>query len=474
MPFLAQNSILISVRIIFQAQISGSIRPNAKNCFSLTVNCVMIQSMPSSSNLKGGFAMRVVYPICCGVDVHKTFLVATLITSQGITPDYTKQRFSTFNNDIKRFKQWLIDNNCFDICMESTGKYYIPVLNILEDSIRVTIANPKWVKSVKGNKDDTKDSKWIGDLFRLGLVPGSYIPDKPIRILREYTRYRYKLTSCKSSEKNRFQNAFTVCNVALDAVVSDMFGKSASSVTDYLITNDNFEPKHCISLLKSSLKKKANTVIESIEGYQMTKEQKERMILIRSHLNFVQNSIVSLDKKLDEMVAPYESAIKLLCTIPGVDRNSAITIISEIGTDMSQFANSKRLCCWAGLSPGSNESAGKKKSVRITRAGVYLKPALVQVAHASVKSNKSPYYQNKYQHIYKRRGKKRAIIAIARMILTAIYNMFVHGEEWNPSDLYKIDMPQEMLEKQKEKAIKQALNLLISQGIIKVSDISLI
>lgn len=415
--------------------------------------------------------MKVVYPICCGVDVHKTFLVATLITSQGITPHYSRKRFSTFNNSILQFKQWLIDNNCYDVCMESTGKYWVPVYNLLEDTIRITVANPKWVKAVKGNKDDKKDSKWIGDLFRLGLVPGSYIPYKPIRILREYTRYRSKLVSCRSSEKNRFQNAFTVCNVALDAVVSDMFGKSATSITDYLISSDTFDPDYCTSLLQKSLKKKADTVVESIEGYQMTHAQKERMIMVRSHLNYVTKSIAELDEKLDELVEPYESAINFLCTIPGVNRTSAITIISEIGIDMSQFANSKRLCCWAGLTPGNNESAGKKKSVRITRAGVYLKPALVQVAHAAVKSDKSPYYKIKYERIYKRRGKKRAIIAIARMILTAIYNMFVTGEVWNPSDLYKIDMPQEMQDKQKEKAINQAIKLLISQGIIKASDI---
>jgi len=416
--------------------------------------------------------MKVVYPICCGADVHKTFLVATLITSQGITPHYTKKRFSTFNNSILQFKQWLIDNNCYDVCMESTGKYWMPIYNLLEDTIRITVANPKWVKAVKGNKDDTKDSKWIGDLFRLGLVPGSYIPDKPIRILREYTRYRSKLVSCKSSEKNRFQNAFTVCNVALDAVVSDMFGKSASSITDYLISSDSFNPGYCSSLLQKSLKQKSDIVIESIEGYQMTHEQKERIAMVRSHLEFIQQSIEKLDDKLDKMVAPYESAIVLLRTIPGVDRTSAITIISEIGTDMSQFANSKRLCCWAGLTPGNNESAGKKKSVRITRAGIYLKPALVQVAHAAVKSKNSSYYRIKYDRLCKRRGKKRAIIAIARMMLTAIYHMLSTGEAFNPSDLYKIDMPQEMQEKQKEKAIKQALKLLISNGIIKATDTS--
>ena len=414
--------------------------------------------------------MKIVYPVCCGVDVHKTFLVATIIsTTSGVSPKYSKKRFSTFNSSLLQFKQWLIQNNCFDLCMESTGKYWVPVYNLLEDSIHITIANPKWVKAIKGNKDDTKDSKWIGDLFRLGLVPGSFIPAKPIRILREYTRYRSKLVSCRSSEKNRFQNAYTVCNVALDSVVSDMFGKSASLITDYLISTEPFESQKCVSFLQRSLKKKADAVSDSINGYQMTGEQKERILLIRSHLDFINQAIADLDAKLDVMVDPFNSAISLLRTIPGIDRTSAITIISEIGTNMSQFSSSKRLCCWAGLTPGNNESAGKKKSVRITRAGVYLKPALVQVAHAAVKSNKSSYYKIKYERIGKRRGKKRAIIAIARMILTAIYHMFTTGELFNPCDLYKIDMPQEIQSKQKDKAIKQALKLLISQGIIDSS-----
>jgi len=416
--------------------------------------------------------VKVVYPICCGVDVHKSFLVATIIKTEGITPHYSKKRFSTFNNSILQFKQWLIENNCYDVCMESTGKYWYPIYNLLEDTIRLTIATPKWVRAVKGNKDDTKDSKWIGDLFRLGLVPGSYIPPKPIRILREYTRYRFKLVSCKSSEKNRFQNAFTVCNVALDSVVSDMFGKSAASITDYLIKTDSFDPEYCSSLLQKSLKKKSVAVIESVVGYEITPEQKYRMLMVRSHLDYIENSIQKLDEKMDELVKPYENTINLLCTIPGVNRASAITIISEIGTDMAQFSSSKRLCCWAGLTPGNNESAGKKKSVRITRAGVYLKPALVQVAHAAVKSNNSPYYKTKYEHISKRRGKKRAIIAIARMILTAIYHMFTTGEVWNPCDLFKIDMPQQLQEKQKEKAIKQAMKLLITEGIIQDTNAS--
>ena len=416
--------------------------------------------------------MKVVYQTCCGVDVHKSFLVATIIkTTSGVQPSYQKKRFSTFNNSILEFKKWLLDNSCRDICMESTGKYWIPVFNLLEDEINVTIANPKWVKAVKGNKDDTKDSKWIGDLFRLGLVPGSYIPCKEIRILREFTRYRYKLTSCRSSEKNRFQNALTVCNVALDSVVSDIFGKSATSVIDYLLeqSDNSINHEEISSRLLRSLKKKSESVIESIEGYQMTDSQKYRMRLVHAHLDYITSTISDIDSMIDSLVEPYDNAVKLLCTIPGVDRNSAITIISEIGTDMSQFSNSKRLCCWAGLTPGNNESAGKKKSVRITRAGVYLKPALVQVAHAAVKSNKAPYYKAKYERIMKRRGKKRAIIAIARMILTAAYQMLSTGEVWNPTDLYKIDMPEPLKEKQKEKAIKQAKKLLIAEGIIEES-----
>lgn len=424
---------------------------------------------------KGALPMKVVYQTCCGVDVHKSFLVATIIkTTSGVQPSYQKKRFSTFNHSILEFKKWLLDNSCRDVCMESTGKYWIPVFNLLEDELNVTIANPKWVKAVKGNKDDTKDSKWIGDLFRLGLVPGSYIPCKPIRILREFTRYRYKLTSCRSSEKNRFQNALTVCNVALDSVVSDIFGKSATSVIDYLLqqSDNSINHEEISSRLLRSLKKKSESVIESIEGYQMTDAQKYRMRLVHAHMDYITSTLADIDSMIDSLVEPYENAVQLLCTIPGVDRSSAITIISEIGTDMAQFSTSKRLCCWAGLTPGNNESAGKKKSVRITRAGVYLKPALVQVAHAAVKSNKSPYYKAKYERIMKRRGKKRAIIAVARMILTAIYHMLSTGEAWNPTDLYKIDMPESLKNKQKEKAVKQAMKLLIAEGLIKESQLA--
>lgn len=253
--------------------------------------------------------MKVVYPICCGIDVHKSFLVETIIsTTDGVQPHYQKKLFSTYNHDLHCFGDWLLENNCLDVCMESTVKYWVSVFNILEErDISTTIATSKWAKAVKGNKDDTKESKWIGDLFRLRLVPGSLISPKEIRILREFTRYRYKLVCMKSSEKSRFQNAFTVCRVALDSVVSDMFGSSASAITDHLISDDIYDSKHCTSLLQRSLKKKADSVLESIEGCSITAKQKLRIWIVRSHLDYIGK------------------------------------LISEIGTDMSQFCSFKRL-----------------------------------------------------------------------------------------------------------------------------------
>ena len=244
---------------------------------------------------------------------------------------------------------------------------------------------------------------------------------------------------------------------------------------DYLLQHSGTSINHeeIASKLLKRLKSKEDAVIESIEGYQMTDSQKYRMRLIRAHMDYITAEINDVDSMIKTMISSdpdYENAVQLLCTIPGVNHDSAVTIISEIGIDMSQFCTSKRLCCWAGLTPGSNESGGKKKSVRITRAGIYLKPALVQCAHAAVKSDKSPYYKKKYESLAKRRGKKRAIIAIARMILTAIYQMLSTGETWNPSDLYKIDMPQALVDKQKAKAIKQAKKLLQQEGILPLDE----
>ncbi len=380
--------------------------------------------------------MEVIYSKVCGVDVHKNFIVAVICDSTGQTPKYYKRRFSTFHNDLINFRNWLIENDCDNVCMESTGKYYIPVYNALEGFIsNVVVANPKWVAVIKGEKDDNKDAKWIADLFKLGIVRSSFIPPKDIRVLREYTRYLYKLTCNKTSEKNRFTNALTVGNCKLDMVFSDIFGKSSQNIIDIILEKDSFSDEDIISCLRKNCKSSKEDILSSITGITFTYEQKLRIKLIKDHIDYLTNEINDLREVVDTLVAPYEDYINLLLTIPGINRNSAITILSEIGTNMSQFSNHYRLTAWAGLAPSCNESAGKKKSVKISRAGVYLKPCLVEVAHSAVKDKTNTYYANKFNKISKRRGKKRAIIAIARKILVAVYHMLLTGEVWNPRDL---------------------------------------
>ena len=419
--------------------------------------------------------MEVIYSKACGVDVHKSFIVAVICDSTSITPKYLRKRFSTFNNDLIRFKDWLLENDCVNVCMESTGKYYVPVYNALEGYIsNVVVANPKWVKAIKGEKDDNKDAKWIADLFKMGLVRSSYIPSKDFRILREFTRYRYKLTNTKSSEKNRFTNALTVGNCKLDMVFSDIFGKSSQSIIDIILNNDNFSDKDIISCISKKCKSSPEDILSSVDGIQFTNEQKLRINIVKDHIDYLSNQINKLNDIIDILVKPYEPYIDLLCTIPGIDRNSAIGVLSEISNDMSQFKSHHRLSSWAGLTPGCNESAGKKKSVKISRAGVYLKPYLVEIAHNAVKDKTNSYYAKKFEKISKRRGKKRAYIAIARKILVAIYHMFETGETWNPVDLASVETPVEDRIKYTKNNFNQSFKQLLSLGLTSEELIELI
>ena len=419
--------------------------------------------------------MKVIYPKACGVDVHKSFIVAVICDSTSIIPKYFRKRFSTFNNDLIRFKDWLLENDCQNVCMESTGKYYVPVYNALENHIsNVVVANPKWVKAIKGEKDDNKDAKWIADLFKLGIVRSSFIPSKDFRILREYTRYLYKLTCNRTSEKNRFTNALTVGNCKLDMVFSDIFGKSSQSIIQTILDNNSFSDDDIINSLHKNCKSSREDILSAISGISFTSEQKLRIKLIKDHIDYLTNEINNLRDIINNLIAPYENYINLLMTIPGIDRNSAITILSEIGDDMSQFFSHYKLTSWAGLTPGCNESAGKKKSVKISRAGVYLKPCLVEVAHCAVKDKSNSYYANKFNKISKRRGKKRATIAIARKILVAIYHMLSTGEVWNPADLASNETSDKDRLKYTKNNFNQSLKQLISLGLTSDDLINLV
>ena len=375
--------------------------------------------------------LKIVYPICCGIDVHKTFVVATIAStdSRNITTYQTK-RFSTFTRDLRALDLWLSDNQCVDVCMESTGKYWIPVYNILEPSCRITLAHPKYVKAIRGKKTDKKDSIWIADLHKHGLVPGSFIPPADIREIRDLLRYRSKLVSFASSEKNRVQNSLTVSNIMLSSVVSDTFGKSSSAILQHLLKHPGDQDFDFRPLLHGSMLKKQDEIALAIDGT-INEVQAGKITLCLRHMNGIEGYIAQIEATALRLAAPYSGALRIIESTPGISRLAALIILSEIGADMSVFHSAKHLCSWAGLAPSNDQSAGKKKSVRISRAGVCIKPMLVQCALAAIKDKSFPHYRARYEAIKLRRGHKRALIAIARMMLTAIYCMLSTGELFN-------------------------------------------
>ena len=378
--------------------------------------------------------LKIVYPICCGMDVHKSFVYACIASTneQGVTT-YKSKRFSTFTKDLRFCAEWLAANNCKDVCMESTGKYWIPVYNILEQTCNVVLAHPKYVKAIKGKKTDKKDAKWIADIFKHDLVSGSFIPPADVRQLRDLVRYRWKLTNFVVGEKNRAQNCLTVSNIKLDDVFSDVFGKTASAITDRLL--ESKEPFDVTPYLNKRIKTPVEKIQAAVDG-EMCAEQTEKLRIIRSHMSSLEICKANLESLILSTAQKFLPQLELVMTVPGVQAYSAICIISEIGVDMTVFPTSKHLCSWAGLTPQNNESAGKKKTTRISRAGAYIKPLLVQCALTVCKSSKHPEIKNRYLSLKKRRGHKKAIIAIARMLLTAIYNILKKTEPYNP-DLYR-------------------------------------
>lgn len=410
--------------------------------------------------------MKIVHPICCGMDIHKNIIVATIATTDknGITT-YSQQSFSTMNSDVIKLRDWLLQNNCRKACMESTGKYWIPIWNILESDIQLTLAHPKYTKTIKGKKTDKKDSKWIADLFKHDLIPNSFIPSKKIRMLRDLSRYRYKLTYIKVSEKNRIQNCMTMSNIRIDSVLSDPFGKSARNIMNDILNNHNFNVDDVSKHLKKSALKKEDKIKDALQDFNVSFDQHIKMDIAYDHLDRLDEYISSIDLALDDLVSPFENYISLLSSIPGLQRRSIIAVLSETGVDMTHFVDAKHFASWAGLAPTNNESAGKKHSVRISHAGVYLKPLLVQVALNSIRDSSNNYFTLKYNILKKRRGHKKAIIAIARMILVSIYHILLNGEAFNPYDSDELSNSI-VKEQSSSKALtdEEMIRILISKG----------
>ncbi|MDR0794614.1 MAG: IS110 family transposase [Tannerella sp.] len=405
--------------------------------------------------------LKIVHPICCGIDVHKRFVMAVIAkTDKNLVTTYTKaMRFSTFTGGLKLLAEWLAENNCKDVCMESTGKYWIPVWNILERTCDCVLAHPKYLKAIKGKKTDKRDAKWIADVFKFDMLHGSFIPESDIRQLRDLVRYHFKLTSYTTGEKNRAQNCLTVSNIKLDDVFSDVFGKSASAITERLLENN--EPFDVSEFVDGRCKTPIEEIQAAVDGV-ICAEQAEKLRIIRSHMDSLKLCKANLESEILTVAEKFLPQINLVLTVPGIKDFSAIAIIGEIGVDMSVFETSRHLCSWAGLAPQNDQSAGKKKTTRISRAGVYIKPLLVQCANAAIRSKSNPEFANRYNAIKKRRGHKKAIIAIARMMLTAIYNILKKNEPYNAELYHKSDLPPV----QRIVSIEQAVFILQRQGYL--------
>lgn len=372
--------------------------------------------------------LKTIYNNCAGIDVHKKVIVVTIAkTDKNNITKYQTKSFSTFTDDLINCRNWLVDNNTLDVCMESTGKYWIPIFNVLEEKCKCIVCHPKYVRSVPGKKTDKKDSKWIADMFKHGLVEPSFMPPPEIRQLRDLMRYRNKLVNIRTGEKNRFQNSLTVSNIQIASVVSDVFGKTAQSILKLTLTNPNLTLEDITPLLRKNLKSSPEEILKSING-NFDESQSSKMSVCLSHYNAINECIDELEQQILKLTVKYSTEINLLLTIPGISEISAIFIIAEIGTDMNAFIDDKHLTSWAGLTPRCKESAGKKQSVRILKAGQYIKPLLVECALNAIKDQSCPYIKARYESIKKRRGHKKAIIAIARLLLVSAYHILKTGE----------------------------------------------
>ena len=398
---------------------------------------------------------------CCGLDVHKTWIYACIgITDPNGRTEYKQARFSSFSKGLRDLAAWLAKYSCTEVCMESTGKYWIPVFNILEKSCLVTLAHPKYTKPQKGNKTDRKDAKWICDLFMCDMIKPSFIPSPEIRQLRDLMRYRFKLTNMVTGEKNRAQNCLTVSNLKLDDVFSDVFGKSARSITYYILEHPG-ETFDVSPFVDPRCKTPVSEIQAAVDGA-ISPEQAVKLRQCLDHIDELEAHRKEIESEILRIAEPFSAVLDLLYTLPGLNKNpmTAIAILSEIGPDMSVFPSSKHLISWAGCCPRNDQSNQKVKSRRISRAGSYLKPLLVQVANALIKSKKHPEFKERYHRIKSRRGHKKAIIAVCKMLLTAIWNMLSKLEPYNPEGF----LEHRPVKQEKTLTVSQALELLRLRG----------
>jgi transposase len=365
--------------------------------------------------------MQVVHERCCGLDVHKKTVVACVRTDQGPQT----RTFGTVTRELLRLWDWLDQERVSAVAMESTGVYWKPVFNVLESlGAELLVVNAQHIKAVPGRKTDVRDAEWIADLLRHGLLKASFIPDRGQRELRELVRYRRTLIDERSDVVRRIQKMLEGANIKLGDVASDVMGASARAML-WALAEGGTDPDQLSQLAKASLRRKRSELTLALEG---SFGDHQRSMLRRQlrHVEFLEGQAEELSQEIEERMRPFQAAIERIDEIPGLGRRSAEAILAEIGVDMSRFPSAKHLCSWARICPGTNESAGKRRSGATGKGNSWLRPALVEAAW-SASNQQGTYYNALYHRLAGRRGKKRAIVAVAHALLTAIYHMLRDG-----------------------------------------------
>jgi transposase len=373
--------------------------------------------------------MRVMYERCAGLDVHKKTVVACRMTQdeQGVA-QVDVRTFGTMTVDLLALADWLRAGQVTHVAMESTGVYWKPVFNILDGEFEVWVVNAKHIKFVPGRKTDVKDAQWIAELLQHGLLKASFIPDAPQRELRELIRYRTHLIEERTREANRVHKVLEDANLKLSSVATDVLGVSGREMLAAIIAGQD-DPAALAELAKGRLRSKIADLERALTG----RIKDSHRLLLKLHLEHIDDlnaKLRELEAAIDKLLPPFDEhdLLERLDEIPGIDQTTAQIIVAEIGTDMARFPNDKHLTAWAGLAPGKNESAGRNRSARTLKANRYLRPALVQAAHAAGKTQ--TYLGERYRRLARRRGKKRAALAVARSMLVIVYHLIRDGSRF--------------------------------------------
>lgn len=369
--------------------------------------------------------MEILYPRCCGLDVHKRTVVAcVLVTGPEGTVQQEVRTFATMTDELLALADWLTVKGVSHVAMESTGVYWKPVYNVLEGNFILLLVNAQHIKAVPGRKTDVKDSVWIADLLRHGLLRGSFVPDQGHRELRELTRYRTALVRERASEINRLQKVLEGANIKLAAVASDVLGVSGRQMLEELVEG-KADPVALAQLAKGKLREKIPLLERALAG-RFGAHHRFLVAQQLAHIDYLDETIGHVSTEVAERMRPLLSLIEWLDAIPGVASRTAEIILAEIGTDMARFPTAGHLASWAGMAPGNHESAGKRRSGKTRKGAPWLRAVLVEAGHAAGRTRDS-YLGAQYRRLAARRGKKRAALAVGHSILVIIYHMLSRG-----------------------------------------------